>query len=69
VRLVSELLAAGAQVDAEDEVWTVEIRVDLSSSGEKDSPPSCLLSRSCGGRHCVVGSRSSSRCSRSGLDS
>jgi ankyrin repeat protein len=43
VGLVSELLAAGAQVDAQDEVWTVEIRVDLSSSGSKDSPPSCLL--------------------------
>jgi hypothetical protein len=43
VGLVSELLAAGAQVDAEDRVWTVEIRVDLSSSGYMDSPPSCLL--------------------------
>jgi ankyrin repeat protein len=43
VRLVSELLAAGAQVDAEDQVWTVDIRVDLSSSGYMHSPPSCLL--------------------------
>jgi hypothetical protein len=69
VGLVSELLAAGAQVDALDKVWTVEIRVDLSSSVWMDSHPSCLRERSCRGRACVVGSRSSSRCSRSGLDS
>jgi hypothetical protein len=62
VGLVSELLAAGAQVDAQDQVWTVEIHVDLSSSGWIHSPPSCLQKRSCGGRDCVVGSRSSSRC-------
>jgi ankyrin repeat protein len=30
--VVTVLLAAGAQVDAKDWVWTVEIRVDLSSS-------------------------------------
>jgi hypothetical protein len=63
------LLRAGAQVDAQDQVWTVEIRVDLSSSVWMHSPPSCLLSRSCGGRDCVVEIWSSSRCSRSGLDS
>jgi ankyrin repeat protein len=43
VEVVTVLLAAGAQVDAEDQVWTVEIRVDLSSSGYMHSPPSCLL--------------------------
>jgi hypothetical protein len=43
VEVVTELLAAGAQVDAQDRVWTVEIRVDLSSSVWMDSPPSCLL--------------------------
>jgi ankyrin repeat protein len=41
--VVTVLLAAGAQVDAPDRVWTVEIRVDLSSSEWMDSPPSCLL--------------------------
>jgi hypothetical protein len=40
------LLRAGAQVDAQDEVWTVVIRVDLSSL-DMDPPPSCLPSRSC----------------------
>jgi ankyrin repeat protein len=36
--VVTVLLAAGAQVDAEDEVWTVEIRVDLSSLVWMHSP-------------------------------
>jgi hypothetical protein len=62
MEVVTVLLAAGAQVDVEDKVWTVEIRVDLSSSVFMDSPPSCLLWRSCGSGDCVVGSRSSSRC-------
>jgi ankyrin repeat protein len=31
--VVTVLMRAGAQVDAQDRVWTVEIRVDLSSSG------------------------------------
>jgi hypothetical protein len=53
VAVVTVLLRAGAQVDAQDQVWTVEIRVDLSSSVWMDFPPSCLLSRSCGGRDCA----------------
>jgi ankyrin repeat protein len=43
VEVVTVLLSAGAQIDAQDKVWTVEIRVDLSSSVWIDSPPSCLL--------------------------
>jgi hypothetical protein len=56
--VVTVLLAAGAQVDAKDRVWTVEIRVDLSSSAWMHSPPLCLRTRSCGSGDCVVGSRS-----------
>jgi ankyrin repeat protein len=33
VEVVTVLLAAGAQINAQDQVWTFEIRVDLSSSG------------------------------------
>jgi ankyrin repeat protein len=33
VDVVTVLLRAGAQVNAQYRVWTVEIRVDLSSSG------------------------------------
>jgi hypothetical protein len=62
VEVVIVLLRAGAQVDTQNEVWTVDIRVDLSSSVWMDSPPSCLRKRSCGGRDCVVESWSSSRC-------
>jgi hypothetical protein len=51
--VVTVLLAAGAQVDAQAKVWTVEIRVDLSSSVSMDSPPSCLLWRSCGSGDCA----------------
>jgi ankyrin repeat protein len=69
VEVVTVLVRAGAQIDAQDRVWTVEIRVDLSSSVSKDSPPSCLRKRSCGGRDCVGESRSSNRSSRLGLDS
>jgi hypothetical protein len=32
VEVVTVLVRAGAQIDAQDRVWTVEIRVDLSSS-------------------------------------
>jgi hypothetical protein len=48
VEVVTVLLSAGAQIDAQDRVWTVEIRVDLSSSVWMHSPPSCLRKRSCG---------------------
>jgi ankyrin repeat protein len=43
VEMVIVLLRAGAQVVAQDRVWTVEIRVDLSSSVWMHSPPLCLL--------------------------
>jgi ankyrin repeat protein len=43
VEVMTVLLRAGAQIDAQDEVWTVEIRVDLSSSVWLHSPPSCFL--------------------------
>jgi ankyrin repeat protein len=44
VEVVTVLVTAGAQVDAQDLVWTVKIRVDLFSSGWLHSPPSCMLS-------------------------
>jgi hypothetical protein len=43
VEVVTVLLRAGTQIDAQDWVRIVEIRVDLSSSVWMDSPPSCLL--------------------------
>jgi hypothetical protein len=54
VGVVSELLAAGAQIEARDWVselgseclYTVSQRLTVSS-GWMDSPPSCLLWRSC----------------------
>jgi ankyrin repeat protein len=53
VEVVTVLMRARAQVDAQDEVWTVEIRVDLSSSAWIHSPPSCLRKRSCGSGDCA----------------
>jgi ankyrin repeat protein len=54
VEVVAVLMTAGAQANAQNLVRRVEIRVDLSSSGWLHSPPSCLLSRSCGGGVCPL---------------
>jgi hypothetical protein len=69
VGVVSELLAAGAQIEARDKVSDlcsviICLNDSLSSVRRMDSPPSCLLSRSCGGGDSVGDSESSSGCSR-----
>jgi ankyrin repeat protein len=49
VDVVTVLLRAGAQINAQDQVWTVEIRVDLSSQ-ERCTP----LHHACSGGQAEV---------------
>jgi ankyrin repeat protein len=51
--VVTVLVAAGAQINAQDRVWSVGIRVDLFVSERVYSSPSCLLARSFGGDDCT----------------
>jgi hypothetical protein len=67
---VKQLLGEGVDINTQNNVCVSdEFVLNQLSSVWKDSPPSCLLWRSCGGRDCVVESWSSNRCSRLGLDS